>query len=69
MSPADVAHACLVEVGRKDLADEVWWFDEDGGYLEYDSEILSPEDWAVMDRAENLARASIGNPPMERPQL
>ena len=41
MRAVDVAHAALMEAGRPDLADEILWFEDDGGYLEVDSTILT----------------------------
>lgn len=64
--PVEIAFAALCEVGRRDLALNILWFDEDGGYIEYDDDILDEADWALIDRAETIARASIGLPPMER---
>ena len=65
--PVEVAFAALMEVGRRDLALLIQWFDDDGdGYIEVNDDILSEADWALVDKAETLARASIGLPPMIR---
>ncbi len=61
MAPIDVAHAALMEAGRRDLAEWIHgWEDADGFYLEYDDHILSDADWAIIDRAETIARMSVG---------
>lgn len=66
MEPIDVAHAALLEAGRSDLAETIEGFeDEDGFYLESDEWILTEDDWAVINKAEALARASAGDPPRE----
>ncbi len=63
----DIAHAALCEVGRRDLADTIrGYVDEDGFYLECDDWILSAADWSLIDKAETLARASVGDPPRVR---
>lgn len=71
MRPIDVAHAALLEAGRRDLADWIHgWEDEDGFYLEFDDdEILDEADWVLIERAENLARQSLGLPPRDRPNV
>ena len=66
MRAVDIAHAALCEAGRPDLADEILWFEDDGGYIEVDSEILNEFEWQLVNRAESLARASLGLPPIER---
>ena len=67
LHPIDVAHAALLEAGRPDLAEWIHgWEDEDGFYLEYDDDILDESDWAVIDKAETLARQSIGLGPRIR---
>jgi hypothetical protein len=67
MEPIDVAWAALVEAGRRDLALEITgWEDEGGFYLEADRTILSAADWKLIDRAEDIARQSIGLGPYER---
>lgn len=68
MRAVDVAYAALVEVGRPDLANGIAWFDEDwpGGYLEVNEVILGEADWALITRAETIARQSIGLPPIDR---
>ena len=66
MRAVDIAHAALCEAGRRDLADEILWFEDDGGYLEVDSEILTEDEWQLVNRAESLARASLSLPPIER---
>lgn len=67
--PVDIAYAALVEVGRRDLANLILWFDDDGGYIEVNDEILSDAEWALIDKAEVIARASIGLPPLERTEV
>lgn len=62
----DVAHAALMEAGRPDLADVIAWFPDDGGYIEVNTTLLDEPDWELIDRAENIARAFIGLPPIER---
>lgn len=63
MTPIDVAHAALLEAGRPDLADGIIWYcddsEEGGGYIEFNDEILSESDWAIIDRAEALARSFV----------
>ncbi len=62
--PVDVAYAALVEAGRPDLAQLIVWYDDEvdaGGYLEVNDLILSEDDWALVDKAEVIARASIVN--------
>lgn len=67
MRHIDVAHAALQEAGRSDLAEGILgWEDEDGFYLEYEDDILNPDDWVVVDRAETMARAFVGLPPRQR---
>ncbi len=61
MIRGDVAFAALYEAGRSDLALAVAWFDEDetGGYLQpFDEEDLTPDDLAVIERAEAIARSA-----------
>lgn len=74
--PVDVAYAALVEAGRPDLAQLVVWYDDEddsawpgatGGYLEVNDLVLDEADWALVDKAEVIARASIGLPPLDRP--
>jgi hypothetical protein len=57
---AEVSYGALVEVGRLDLANLVQWFENDDGslYLEPMDE-LSPDDLALMLRAEALALSAI----------
>jgi hypothetical protein len=71
LQPVDVAHAALLEAGRPDLAEGItWWVGWDGGgYLEFNDDLLSEADWDVITRAETLARASIGLPPIDREDL
>ena len=70
LHPVDVAFGALMEVGRRDLAMLIAWFeDEQGGYLEADGEILSHHEWDLIDKAENLARASAGQPPRPKRAL
>lgn len=65
--PVDVAFGALVEVGRRDLAMLIAWFeDEEGGYLEADGHVLSRHEWDLIDKAEDLARASVDQPPRSR---
>jgi hypothetical protein len=66
VTPADVAHAALMEAGRPDLAELIAWFPGDGGYLEANDDILDEADWSIISKAETLARASIGMPPIVR---
>lgn len=68
MEPIDIAHAALLEAGRPDLADGIHgWDDEsDGFYLEFDDDILDESDWAWIDKAETIARQSVGLPPIIR---
>jgi hypothetical protein len=67
---AEVAFSALREVGRDDLATEMLWFqDEAGPYVEVDALMLGAADWALVDRAEALARQSIGMPPRARPEM
>jgi hypothetical protein len=64
--PADVAHAALIEAGRPDLADRVAWVEEGrDSYLEVDGYISSDADCTLIDQVENIARASIGLPPID----
>ena len=65
--PIEVAYGALMEVGRQDLALLILRFPDDGGYIEVNDDILSDADWALVDKAETLARASIGFPPIDRP--
>lgn len=67
MTPVDVAHAALMEAGRPDLADVICWFeDEQGGYIEVADEIMSEDDYVLIDRAETLARSFVGLEPYPR---
>lgn len=63
MTPADVAHAALLEAGRPDLAGAVvWQWNPDGtGYLELTDHVRTADRWLV-DMAEELARAVDGGP-------
>ena len=64
LHPVDVAFGALVEVGRRDLAHLIAWFeDELGGYLEADGHVLSHHEWDLIDKAEDIARASVGQSP------
>ena len=66
--PVDVAYAALVDAGRPDLAQLIVWYDDvDGGYLEVNDLVLNEADWALVDKAEVIARAFIGLPPLDRP--
>ncbi len=70
LHPVDVAFGALVEVGRRDLAMLIAWFeDEEGGYLEANGHVLSHHEWSLIDKAEDLARASVGQPPRARQVL
>jgi len=63
----NLARTVLVDVGRPDLAELILWFDDDGGYIEVmDPDDLDEPDWAIIDKAETIARASIGLPPLAR---
>lgn len=65
----NVAYWALIEAGRPDLAEIIVWFDEDdgnGGYLEVTDHILDEHDWNLVDKAETIARAFVGLPPIER---
>ena len=65
MEPIDIAHAALLEAGRPDLADVIIGFDDDGGfYVEVLDWELAAEDLVVIDKAECLARQSVGLPPI-----
>lgn len=64
--PIDIAYAALLEARRPDLAAEIAWYDDDGGYIEVNDLILSEADWQIIDRAEMIARRFIGLPPLER---
>jgi hypothetical protein len=67
MAPIDVAHAALLEAGRGDLAECVIGFeDEDGFYLELFDDLTTKADLVVVDRAEAMARRSVGLEPRER---
>lgn len=67
MNCIDIAHAALLEAGRRDLADSIKGFeDEDGFYVESDEWVLSDDEWALIDKAETLARMSVGMGPRER---
>jgi hypothetical protein len=66
LHPVDVAHAALMEAGRPDLAETIAWFPECGGHIEVNTILLDEPDWELIDRAENIARAFIGLPPIER---
>lgn len=66
----EVAYGALLEVGRPDLTELIIWYDDDdGGYLEANDDILSDADWVNVDRAEALARQSIGFAPLQRVTL
>jgi hypothetical protein len=72
--PVDVAHAALMEAGRPDLAAAITWFegpgqDFDGGYLEANDDIYEDADWALIDKAETIARRSVGLPPINRDDI
>ena len=70
MHPVDVAHAALLDVGRPDLAALIVWFDDEhGGYIEVTDEIVSEDDYVLIDRAETLARQFVGLPPYPREVL
>lgn len=67
MRPVDVAHAALLEAGQPDLAELIVWFDDDeGGYIEVTDEIVSEDDYVLIDRAETLGRRFIGLGPYPR---
>jgi hypothetical protein len=67
MDAIEVACAALFEAGRADLAELVIGFEDEGGfYLEVMDELAGGGDWAVVDRAEALARQSLGQRPLER---
>jgi hypothetical protein len=67
MTPVDVAGAALCEAGRQDLAQMIVWFDDEhGAYIEVPDYILTEADWALVDRAETIARMFIGLPPYPR---
>ncbi len=72
LEPVDIAHAALMEAGRPDLAAEIIWYLESDtpgdGYIEFNFDILSDDDWALIDKAESLARQAYGLPPIERSQ-
>lgn len=70
MRPVDVAHAALMEAGRPDLAELIVWFDDEhGGYIEVTDEIVSEDDYVLIDRAETLGRQFAGLPPYPREVL
>ena len=70
MRPVDVVHSALMEAGRPDLADIIVWFDDEyGGYVEVTDEIVSEDDYVLIDRAETLGRQFVGLPPYPREVL
>lgn len=70
MHPVDVAHAALLEACRPDLAELIVWFEDDlGGYIEVTDEIVSEADYVMIDRAETLARQSVGLGPYPRAEV
>ena len=70
-NPANIAGAALDEVGRRDLSLLIQVFIDDDGspYIEVNDEILGEDDWAIVDKAEDLLRQSYGFAPMERPYI
>ena len=67
MHPVDVAHAALLDVGRPDLGELIMWFDDEhGGYIEANGRVLTEAEWALVDRAETLARQVVGLGPYPR---
>jgi hypothetical protein len=63
----NVAYAALTEAGRPDLAESVLGFEDEGGfYLEVNDFVLSEDEWALIDKAEQLARHAIGQLPVSR---
>ena len=65
LEPIEVAYAALVEAGRPDLARWIHgWKCDQGFYLDYDGDDATGVDWALIYRAETLARQAIGLPPL-----
>jgi hypothetical protein len=69
MQHIDVAHAALMEAGRPDLAESIIGRDDDDGFgffLEVNDDIMTDDEWALINKAENMARQFIGQSPLER---
>lgn len=65
----EVAYAALMEVGRRDLANNISGHDENDGhgfYIEVFDDEINDADWAIIDKAETLAREAIGLAPFGR---